>query len=172
MLGKVTKFQRISSKAPRGMDENLWGVLAWIGLNLLIPRFLVPTLDTKGIEHLQLFKYFFAYSMFHVTWTTFKFNRNQLGTVSAYLMWIWLIALLMCTLKWLSSIEIQRHTKGFNLKRKAAVNYTEILSLIDTNIMGENMIEDWAAVWSHLKVDSHVAVYRYEYDVRSMVLSS
>ena len=22
--------------------------------------------------------------MFHVTWTTFKFNRNQLGTVSAY----------------------------------------------------------------------------------------
>ena len=29
---------------------------------------------------------FFAYSMFHVTWTTFKFNRNQLGTVSAYVM--------------------------------------------------------------------------------------
>ena len=25
-------------------------------------------------------------SMFHVTWTTFKFNRNQLGTVSAYVM--------------------------------------------------------------------------------------
>ena len=25
-----------------------------------------------------------SYSMFHVTWTTFKFNRNQLGTVSAY----------------------------------------------------------------------------------------
>ena len=22
--------------------------------------------------------------MFHVTWTTFKFNRNQLGMVSAY----------------------------------------------------------------------------------------
>ena len=22
--------------------------------------------------------------MFYVTWTTFKFNRNQLGTVSAY----------------------------------------------------------------------------------------
>ena len=26
------------------------------------------------------------YSMLHVTWTTFKFNRNQLGTVSAYVM--------------------------------------------------------------------------------------
>ena len=25
-------------------------------------------------------------SMFHVTWTTFKFNRNQLGTVSTYVM--------------------------------------------------------------------------------------
>ena len=24
--------------------------------------------------------------MFHVTWTTFKFNRNQLGTVSASVM--------------------------------------------------------------------------------------
>ena len=24
--------------------------------------------------------------MFHVTWTTSKFNRNQLGTVSAYVM--------------------------------------------------------------------------------------
>ena len=26
------------------------------------------------------------YSMFHVTWNTFKFIRNQLGTVSAYVM--------------------------------------------------------------------------------------
>ena len=24
--------------------------------------------------------------MFHVTWTTFKFNRNQLGTVSEFVM--------------------------------------------------------------------------------------
>ena len=24
--------------------------------------------------------------MFHVTWTTFKFSRNQLGTVSAFVM--------------------------------------------------------------------------------------
>ena len=57
------------------------------------------------------------YSMFHVTWTTFKFNRNQLGTVLAYVMWLWLIALLMCTLKWLSSTEVQCH-KGFHLKHK------------------------------------------------------
>ena len=26
------------------------------------------------------------YGMFHVTWTTLKFNRKQLGTVSAYVM--------------------------------------------------------------------------------------
>ena len=28
----------------------------------------------------------YLHSMFHVTWTTFKFNRNQLRTVSAYVM--------------------------------------------------------------------------------------
>ena len=28
----------------------------------------------------------YLYGMFHVTWTTFKFNRNQLGTVSEYVM--------------------------------------------------------------------------------------
>ena len=27
-----------------------------------------------------------VYSMFHVTWTIFKFSRNQLGTVSAFVM--------------------------------------------------------------------------------------
>ena len=27
-----------------------------------------------------------TYGMFDVTWTDFKFNRNQLGTVSAYVM--------------------------------------------------------------------------------------
>ena len=27
-----------------------------------------------------------SYSMFHVTWTIFKFNRDQLGTVSTYVM--------------------------------------------------------------------------------------
>ena len=27
-----------------------------------------------------------SYSMLHVTWTTFKFNRNQLGTVSTFVM--------------------------------------------------------------------------------------
>ena len=26
------------------------------------------------------------YGMFHVTWSTCKFNRNQLGTVSGYVM--------------------------------------------------------------------------------------
>ena len=73
-------------------------------------------------------------SMFHVTWTTFKFNRKQLGTVSAYVMWLWLIALLMWTLKWLSSVEIQYH-KGFHLKPKAAINNTEISSLICKTIL-------------------------------------
>ena len=29
---------------------------------------------------------FLVYSMFHVTWITLKFNRSQLGTVSAFVM--------------------------------------------------------------------------------------
>ena len=41
------------------------------------------------------------YSMFHVRWITFKFNRNQLGTVSAYVSHVTMAitALLMYTLK-------------------------------------------------------------------------
>ena len=74
------------------------------------------------------------YSMFHVTWTTFKFNRNQLGTVSAYVVWLWLIAILTRTLKWLSTIEIHCHN-GFHLKPKAAINNTEISSLICETIL-------------------------------------
>ena len=31
-------------------------------------------------------KHMLNYSMFHVTWITFKFNRNQPGTVSAFVM--------------------------------------------------------------------------------------
>ena len=39
----------------------------------------MPTLKTAMMkEHI--------YSIFHVIWTTFKFNRNQLGTVLAYVM--------------------------------------------------------------------------------------
>ena len=44
-------------------------------------------------------------------------------------MWLWLIALLMCTLEWSSSLELQCHKK-FHLKPKAAINYTEISPLI------------------------------------------
>ena len=80
-------------------------------------------LQTLEIRHYGLV------CMFHATWTTSKFSRIRLGTVSAYVMWLWLIALLMCALKWLSSTEIQCH-KGFHLKPKAVVNYLEISSLI------------------------------------------
>ena len=38
------------------------------------------------LEQSRLTGWLAGYSMFHVTWTTFKFNRNQLGTVSAYVM--------------------------------------------------------------------------------------
>ena len=57
--------------------------------------------DRNTLIHrlLYWFESFVVYGMFQVTWTTFKFNRKQLGTVSAYGMWLWLIALLMCTLK-------------------------------------------------------------------------
>ena len=60
------------------------------------------------------------------------------------------IAFLMCTLKRSSSTEIQYH-KGFHLKPKAAINYTEISSFtckknqfsMNTifSMMGENMIK-------------------------------
>ena len=33
-----------------------------------------------------LFSKMVIYIMFHINWTTFKFNRNQLGTVSAFVM--------------------------------------------------------------------------------------
>ena len=88
--------------------------------------------------------------MLHVTWTTFKFkfNKNELGMVSAYAMWLWLIALLMCTFKWLSSIEIQCH-KGFHLNPKAAINYTEISSLICHRYWYNGGKHDWR-LSSHL----------------------
>ena len=91
-----------------------------------------------------------AYSMFHVSWITFKFNRNQLETVLAYVMWLWLIALLMCTLKWLSSIEIPCH-KGFHLKPKAAINYTEISSLICDVSVNSNLVHPPGNPWDYLK---------------------
>ena len=69
------------------------------------------------------------YSMFYVIWATFIFNTDWLGTVSAYVMWLWLISLFMCTIKWLSSIEIQCN-KRFHSKPKAAIGYAEISSLV------------------------------------------
>ena len=45
----------------------------------------------------------------------------------------------MCTLKWLSSIEIQCH-KGFHLKPKAAINCTEISSLICNVSVNSNLV--------------------------------
>ena len=51
--------------------------------------------------------------MFHVTWTTFKLKKDQLGTVSAYVMWLWLIALLMCTLNSIRSKGVFRDLPQF-----------------------------------------------------------
>ena len=89
--------------------------------------------DTTTNQASMLWRNMF-YSMFHVPWTTFKFSGNQLRTVSAYVMWLWLITLLMRTIKWLSSIKIQCH-KGFHLKPKAAINNTEISSPICKTIL-------------------------------------
>ena len=36
--------------------------------------------------HMNIISFITYYSMFHVTWTTFKFNRSQLETVSAFVM--------------------------------------------------------------------------------------
>ena len=54
----------------------------------MIPQFMqcnyqsLPTLDAPLDAQVRSG----PYSMFHVTWTTFKFNGNQLGKVSAYVM--------------------------------------------------------------------------------------
>ena len=42
-----------------------------------------PKLDSRDWS---MYSNILNYSMFHVTWTTFKFNRNQLGTVSGFVM--------------------------------------------------------------------------------------
>ena len=39
------------------------------------------------------------YSMFHVTWTTFSFNRTHLGMVSSYIMWLWQLPFLCAHLR-------------------------------------------------------------------------
>ena len=37
-------------------------------------------------NHLSVLTFKTHFFMFHIIWTTFKFNRNQLGTVSAFVM--------------------------------------------------------------------------------------
>ena len=78
--------------------------------------------------------FFNIYSMFHVTWTTFSFNRTHLGMVSSYIMWLWQFNLLMPTLEWLHSIETQCR-KRFHLKPKTAISYTEISLMICKTIL-------------------------------------
>ena len=52
--------------------------------NVLIKKMSTTLFNLQRVSLSRLVVYF--YSTFHVTWTTFKFNRNQLGTVSAYVM--------------------------------------------------------------------------------------
>ena len=49
------------------------------------PSFISDVSQLIFIE-LKTVEYVLYYSMFHVTRNTFKFNRNRLGTVSAYVM--------------------------------------------------------------------------------------
>ena len=96
---------------------------------LLLPRVLTQQGRTRNRGDI--------YSIFHVIWATFSFNRIHLGIVSPYITWLWLITLLMCTLIWLYSIDIQCHER-FHLKPKADINCTEISSLICKTILTFN----------------------------------
>ena len=63
---------------------NIFGLVAWKGLFWLG----LAESDDLALNMAEMTRNIVGghYSMFHVTWTTFKFNRNQLGTVSAYVM--------------------------------------------------------------------------------------
>ena len=47
-------------------------------------QFLFKSMITQGSR--GSWRNYTPYSMFHVTWSTFNFNRNQLGTVSGFVM--------------------------------------------------------------------------------------
>ena len=97
------------------------------------------TAKTHGTDYKLLENSTGSYSMY-ILGSLLNSTGIDMGTVSAYVMWLWLSTLLMCTLKWLSCIEIQSH-KGFRIKPKAAATNLTLkfyhLSVIDTNIMGE-----------------------------------
>ena len=70
------------------------------------------------IESIYLYFYANYYSMFHITWTTFKFNKNQLGTVSMFVMisvlWIIINVLIKSLTKNLLSKEFHCRTTDHN----------------------------------------------------------
>ena len=59
----------------QALPSHPWGNSGTLNQNSCLGR---DTVLTRAV-HL-------TYGMFHVTYTTFKFNRNKLGTVSAYVM--------------------------------------------------------------------------------------
>ena len=52
----------------------------------LVPNFQNETLSIIHFVFYSVMLTCHDYSMFYVTWITFKFKRNQLGAVSAYVM--------------------------------------------------------------------------------------
>ena len=82
---------------------------------------------------MQLVKKLYVYSMFHINWTIFKFNRNQLGTVSACHV---TLANCLCYVHTQVTIEYRNSVlKEFHLKPNAAINKTKISSLICKTIL-------------------------------------
>ena len=103
------------------------------GFNVAQSSYLVPNIVLYQVLSVDMVDIEWMYGMFHVSWTNFSFNRTHLGIVLPYTASLWLITLFMCTHKWYR-IDIQCH-KQFHLKPKAAINYTEISSLICKTIL-------------------------------------
>ena len=77
------------------------------------------------------------YSMFHVTWTTFKLNRNRLGTVPEFVMCLWLIAPLMCTLNPFSMGFFENTTV---LGGGGGALWPPLVTLVFLKVEGQNLV--------------------------------
>ena len=60
--------------------------------------------DEKG-EEVKILQLWSNYGMFHVTWTTFKFNRNQLRTVLSFV---------MISVPWNNNVPIKSLAKNYS----------------------------------------------------------
>ena len=72
--------ERLPSSCPNLVDTSQAAISLILSMKMLELFCRMPTLKTAMMKEHHI------YSIFQMTWTTFKFNRNQLGTALAYVM--------------------------------------------------------------------------------------